>query len=192
MPGHKLKLSPLPTYPDEPRQELSLVTDAAANQYAHDRYFPPEMKDYAAVFVSGSDLLIPTSVNASTPKLFLIDTGAVDNALSLATAQQVTKVRTVANKSAYPAEDVVVQFANFKQERSDMFAYDLSKISKGAGMEISGLLGIRMLSEMEMKIDYRDGLVSFWAGDRYRVNAVDQFDARFDWNGYSGPGLRRN
>lgn len=190
MPKHKLKLSRLPPYPDEPEQELSLASGSSENRYAHDRYFPPEMKDYTAVFKSGHFLLIPTSVNSSPPKLFLIDTGAFDNQLSLATARQVSKVRTDYDnygavkgisgkvKTLYRAEEAVIQFANFKQDRSDLFAFDLSGQSHWAGTEISGLLGFRMLFELEMKIDYRDGLVNFLAEERFRANDVDVFNSR--------------
>ena len=190
MPKHKLKLSQLPPYPDQTEQAMSLGSGAAVNKYAHDRYFPPEMKDYTAVFISRSDLLIPTSVNSSSPKLFLIDTGAFDNQLSLATAREVTKVRTDYDnygtikgvsgkvKTVYRAEQAVLQFANFKQDRSDLFAFDLAHISFGSGTEISGILGFQMLFELEMKIDYRDGLIKFSADERFRANGVDVFSSR--------------
>jgi hypothetical protein len=162
------------------------------------------MKDYTAVFLSGHFLLVPTSVNSSPLKLFAIDTRAFDNELSLATAQQVTKVRAVASpygyrkgvsrdeKARYRAEEAILRFANFKQERADLAAYDLSNISQGAGTEISGLLGFRMLSELEMKIDYRDGLVSFSTEERFRSNWVDEFESRYDWDGYIASGMPRN
>jgi len=190
MPKHKLKLSELPPYPDEPAGELSLDSSAAGREHWHDRYLPPEMKDYTAIFEFGHDLVIPTSVNSSPPKLFLIDTGAFDNQLSLATAKEVTKVRTdydnyrtiegVSGKvnTVYRASQAVIQFANFKQDREDLFVLDLSHISDGAGTEISGLLGFRMLFELDMKIDYRDGLVHFAADERFRANQLDVFNSR--------------
>jgi hypothetical protein len=110
--------------------------------------------------------------------------------LSLATAKEVTKVRTDYDnsgnikgvsgkvKTVYRGAEAVIQFANFKQDRSDLFVIDMSKISHGAGTEVSGLLGFRMLFELDMKIDYRDGLIQFSADERYRANNVDVFDSR--------------
>jgi predicted aspartyl protease len=190
MPKHKLKLGPLPPYPEQAEQAVSLGSSAAESKYAHDRYFPPEMKDYTGVFISGHDLLIPTTVNSSPPKLFLIDTGAFDNQLSVATAKEVTKVRTDYDnygtvkgvsgkvKTLYRAESAVLQFAGFKQDRSDLFAFDLSHVSFGSGTEISGILGFQMLFELEMKIDYRDGLIKFSADERFRASDVDVFNSR--------------
>ena len=42
-----------------------------------------------------------------------------------------------------------------------MLAFDLSSISNHAGTEVSGTLGFAMLHLLEIKIDYRDGLVDF-------------------------------
>jgi len=42
-----------------------------------------------------------------------------------------------------------------------MVAFDLSGMSDRTGTEISGILGFSMLVLLEMKIDYRDGLVDF-------------------------------
>src|SRR5277367_62814 len=190
MTKHKMKLTQLPPFPDEPEQEPSLGSNAVETKHWHDRYFPPEMKGYTAIFEAGHDLLIPTSVNSSPPRQFLIDTGAFDNQLSLATAKEVTKVRTDYDnygnikgvsgkvKTVYRGAEAVIQFANFKQDRSDLFVIDMSKISHGAGTEVSGLLGFRMLFELDMKIDYRDGLIQFSADERYRANNVDVFDSR--------------
>ena len=42
-----------------------------------------------------------------------------------------------------------------------MVAFDTSKISNDAGAKVSGMLGFAMLFQMNLKIDYRDGLVDF-------------------------------
>jgi hypothetical protein len=42
-----------------------------------------------------------------------------------------------------------------------MVAFDTTGISNSSGVEISGMLGFSMLYQMEVKIDYRDGLVDF-------------------------------
>jgi hypothetical protein len=44
---------------------------------------------------------------------------------------------------------------------------DLSKMSRGAGMEVSGLVGFEVLRQTEFKIDYRDGLVNIVRGEKF-------------------------
>jgi hypothetical protein len=39
--------------------------------------------------------------------------------------------------------------------------FDMSSISKSTGTEVSGILGFAMLRILQIKIDYRDGLVDF-------------------------------
>jgi hypothetical protein len=49
-----------------------------------------------------------------------------------------------------------------------MVRFDLTNVSNAASTEISGVLGFAMLVMLEMKIDYRDGLLDFtYAGVRF-------------------------
>jgi tetratricopeptide (TPR) repeat protein len=172
MPDGKFKLSPLLPIPDEPAAAAtSLDTTATGARHLHDRYIPPEMKDYTPIFLFGHAMLITTHVNNSGKKLFLIDTGSFDNTLSLAAAKEVTKLDLDDNtsvkglngsvKEVYRARHAKLQFSHFSQDRQDLVAFDLTNISNGAGTEVSGVLGFAMLALMDMKIDYRDGLVDF-------------------------------
>ncbi len=177
MHAHKMKLSELPPYPDQPASEISLDSQSSQQSSWHDRYIPPEMKDFTPIFIFGHGLLIPASVNSSPPKLFLIDTGAFDNQLSLAEAKEVTKVGTEYAtevkgmsgkvKTVYSAANATIQFANFRQAREDLITIDLTHVSDDFGTEISGVLGFAMLWMLDMKIDYRDGLVRFSADTRF-------------------------
>jgi tetratricopeptide (TPR) repeat protein/predicted aspartyl protease len=177
MPDNKMKLSELPPYPDETTSDISLDSRSSSRTNWHDRYFPPAMKDYTPVFEFGHGLLIPTSVNSSSPRLFLIDTGAFDNQLSLAEAKEVTRIAADYEsevkglsgkvKKVYNAQNATIQFANVRQQREDLIAIDMSHISDGFGTEISGVLGFQMLWMLHMKIDYRDGLVNFTADQRF-------------------------
>jgi hypothetical protein len=45
----------------------------------------------------------------------------------------------------------------------------MSNISHSVGTEISGTLGFNLLSMLDIKIDYRDGLVDFVYRDRAGV-----------------------
>lgn len=136
-----------------------------------DRYVAPEMANWTPVFRFGHELLIRTRVNDSQPMLFLIDTGASINLLSTKAARQVTKVGSdssthvkgmsgsVAN--VYRADQATLVFGHFSQKNQNIVSVDLSKISRQTGTEISGILGFELLRMLQIKIDYRDGLVDF-------------------------------
>jgi predicted aspartyl protease len=170
-PADKFRLTPLPPYPDEAPAEASLGSESAAAPRVHDRYTAPEMKDYTQIFRFGHTLLIPTHVNDSAPMLFLIDTGGFDNAITPEAAKQVTKISRDEYsqvkglngevKNIYRADKANLTFAHFKQDRQDLMTFSLDHISNSIGTEVSGMLGFRMLFQLDIKIDYRDGLVNF-------------------------------
>jgi hypothetical protein len=64
-------------------------------------------------------------------------------------------------KNVYTVDRANIRFAHFVQDREDLIAFDLTPISNSAGTEISGILGFRLLWQLDIKIDYRDGLVDF-------------------------------
>jgi predicted aspartyl protease len=172
MPDAKFKLSPLPPIPDDPAAAAtSLDTTAAGARHFHDRYIPPEMKDYTMIFLFGHEMLIPTHVNNSARKLFLIDTGSSNNTLSPAAAKEVTKLNRDDDtqvkglngsvKEVYRASNAKLQFSHFSQQGQDLLTFDLTNISNSSGTEVSGILGFTLLVQLDMKIDYRDGLVDF-------------------------------
>jgi hypothetical protein len=86
-------------------------------------------------------------------------------------AREVTKVRSDENtfvkgisgnvKEVSRADKVTILFSHYRQENQNIVTFDLSNISRDAGTEVSGILGFDMLRLMEIKIDYRDGLVDF-------------------------------
>jgi hypothetical protein len=136
-----------------------------------DRYIAPEMKSYTRVFRFGHDLLIPTRIGDIPPKLFLIDTGSYSSHISQDAAREITRVHgeafdTVKGlsgevKKVYEAETVIFQFGRIRQRERNVNTFDLSKLSQGIGTEMSGILGFANLQFLDIKIDYRDGLVNF-------------------------------
>ena len=136
-----------------------------------DRYIPPEMANWARVYRIGHTLLIPTHVNDSKSMLFILDTGSFSNSMSTRAAKEVTKVRTEDRwrvkgfsgevDKVYSADKAVLQFGNLRQPNQDIITFDLSGISRSLGTEVSGLVGYPTFRQVEMKIDYRDGLVDF-------------------------------
>jgi tetratricopeptide (TPR) repeat protein len=171
LPDAKFGLSQLPKDPKETSDTASLEANPAVKSAWRDPYIAPEMKSYSGVYRVGHMLLIPTALNDKPPKLFLIDTGAFDNMIDTGAAKEVTKIRNdeydrvkglngdVAK--VYTADKVKIRFSRFQQDRQDLIAFDLSNISDGAGTEVSGTLGFAMLRMLDIKIDYRDGMVDF-------------------------------
>jgi len=136
-----------------------------------DRYVAPEMAKWTPVFRFGHALLIPTHVNDSPSMLFMIDTGASSNTLSQRAAKQVTKISVDPNshvkglsgnvEKVYRASKATLVFGHLAQKNQDVVTYDMSNISRHMGTEVSGFLGFDTLHMLQLKIDYRDGLVDF-------------------------------
>jgi hypothetical protein len=173
MPNRKMHLSELPPRPNEAPAETALDAGQERAQIPRfsDRYIAPEMQSYTRVFRINHMLLIPTQMNNSESKLFLIDTGAFSNLVSPDAAREVTHVSDDPRmqvkglsgnvKNVYRGDELTLTFANLRQKNEDIVALDIKNISDSAGTEISGTLGFAMLRMLDMKIDYRDGLVSF-------------------------------
>jgi tetratricopeptide (TPR) repeat protein/predicted aspartyl protease len=180
LPDAKFGLSELPVDPKNASESsASLESSAAGKSTWHDPYVSPEMKDYSGVYRVGHLLLIPTSLNGKPPKNFLIDTGAFDNTIDTGAAREVTKVHgddydevkglSGKVKNLYTADKVKIRFSRFEQDRNDLIAFDLTNLSNNAETEVSGTLGFAMLKMLDIKIDYRDGMVNF-TYDRNRIH----------------------
>ena len=188
-PWRKLTLGPLPAYPGTAAETPSLNTEegslseegsegqasaknaSAAVKGPHDRYIAPEMKSWTSVYRIGHDMLVPTALNSKRLRLFIIDTGAQITSISPAAAREVTKVHSDANMTVkgisgdvahvYSGDKVIFRFGHLEQEHDDVLSFDTSGLSKGSGVEISGLIGFDLLGLLVVKIDYRDGLMDF-------------------------------
>ncbi len=141
-----------------------------ARRLPRDRYIAPEMANWTKVFRFGHTMLVPTFVNDSPALLFGLDTGAFTNILSLHEGRQLGKVNSEdrlrvnglngeVNK-VYSAK-ATLRFAQLRQPSMDVVTFDLSPVSRRLGTEVSGFLGFAMLRVLEVKLDYRDGLVDF-------------------------------
>jgi len=146
-------------------------SSAPASLIFHDPYIAPEMKNYSRIFRFGHELLVPTKVGNAPIKLFLVDTGALLNQITPDAAREVTKVHGDSDmiihglsgsvKNVYSADKAILQFGHLKQENQDLVAFDLTSFSESTGTEISGTLGFVTLHLLNIKIDYRDGLIDF-------------------------------
>lgn len=136
-----------------------------------DAYVAPEFSDWAKVYRFRHLLLIPTKVDDTGPMLFLIDTGAFSNVLSTKAARELTQVRSDPHTNVtglsgsvgqvYRADKATLQFGRYQQKNEDIVTFDLSNMSRTTGTQVSGILGFNMLRILQIKIDYRDGLVDF-------------------------------
>ena len=157
-PAQKLILDPLPIRPG-----------STPGSGLDDRYIAPEMKDYTPVYRSGSDLILPGSINGKRMMLFVLDTAVDVSALSPEAAHEIDKghrdskyeVRDTNSNidNSFSAGNVALSFANFTRNINRIRTFNVSMFSKDVGMDISGIIGNMTLQGLTMRIDYRDGLV---------------------------------
>jgi tetratricopeptide (TPR) repeat protein len=153
------------------QQKTPAKNTASPQSGPQDRYIAPEMKSYTMVYRFGHNLLVPTLVGDAPVKLFLLDTGSTTNLISTSAAGEVTEVhgdpRTIVRglsgsvKNVYRADEAVIQFGHLRQRNQGLVAFDLTHLSDRIGTEASGVLGFTTLRLLDIKIDYRDGLVDF-------------------------------
>ncbi len=152
-------------------QKSSAPSSQAPRSMPRDRYVAPEMVNWTKVFRIGHAMLVPTSVNDSKPMLFGLDTGAFSNILSLRAGRQIGKVisdyrdrvsgASGAVNKVYSSEKATLSFGHYRQSNLGIITLDLSTVSRHVGTEVSGFLGFAMLRKLDLKLDYRDGLVDF-------------------------------
>jgi len=141
-----------------------------------DRYQGPELGGFSQMLIVHHYLLVPTLISESTKAeqtqgLFLLDTGSQLNMISTSLAPEITKVhgsldrvRGISGKvkDVYQADKIVLQFATFRQLNLDLTSFDLTGLSRGAGMEFSGIMGLPLIGMFaSVTLDYRDGCVKF-------------------------------
>ena len=175
-PGREVRLGPLPKPPDEqtPKAISLSTTDDQQTQVsfadsAKDRYIAPEMKDWTPVFRSQHMLIVPTLVNTSPVKLFLLDTGSAMSILSPSAAKEVGQVSDFTGVQLKGVNGVVrkvpavgnvgMTFAQIRQTRRSMLILDTGGMSRNVGAEMSGIIGFPILRELVISIDYRDNLI---------------------------------
>lgn len=168
-PGEKLRISSLPSLPDENFSQAPV----AATAELRDHHIAPDMRAYTRAYRFGHYLLVPTRVGTLAPKLFLLDTGGFTNQIAPAAAREFAKLGKDSDKivigidgavrNVYSAGKAMLRFGGLRQEDQNLMAFDLTSASESIGTEISGILGFATLQKLNIKIDYRDGLVDFEA-----------------------------
>jgi len=57
------------------------------------------------------------------------------------------------------AETATLIFAGFRQDNSNLLTFDMTKVSDEMGVKHSGILGMPLLGQIKLTIDYRNGSV---------------------------------
>jgi tetratricopeptide (TPR) repeat protein len=135
-----------------------------------DRYIAPEMQGFTKFYRFYHDMVVPVVVNDKATGNFILDTGAELNSMSKRLAAQVTKataddeyrIHGVSGsvQQVLTGQKAILQFAKMRIESHDLPVFSLDNTSANEGTEIAGLIGIKVLVQMKMTIDYRDGLVN--------------------------------
>jgi tetratricopeptide (TPR) repeat protein len=119
----------------------------------------------------GHMLTVQTSVNQGPARLFLVDSGSTTNLIDSETAQESTKLQRDYDSKLHGlqgrvdnlsrASKVSLTFAGFRQDNSDLLATSLQGLGDVSGVGIAGILGMPVLWQMRMTIDYRNGALRF-------------------------------
>jgi len=156
----KLELSLAP-YPDEGRDpESAGPRDAAAETPA----------GFYRVYRFGHFLAVPTSINGGRDTLFLIDCGAANNNMDSSVGHEFAKVRggggfvvrgIDGSVKVSRADGVSLAFAGFRKAGLSLLVLSYEGLSDKTGAGLGGVIGFRLLKEMVLTIDYRQGAVRF-------------------------------
>jgi predicted aspartyl protease len=160
LPKNIMEINPLPS--------ISGVSTDPESWKNLDRTIPPELQSFALIG-SWGNLAIPTLVNKKKSAYFFLDTGASVNVVSREMASQVSELRDVGKvlgglsgtTNTYVAQNVSLQIGHLYQANDSIYAIDLKDMNHKLGLEISGLLGHPMLSNLVITVDLRDGLIDF-------------------------------
>jgi Flp pilus assembly protein TadD len=117
----------------------------------------------------GSDVALPTSVNDHPPAIFLLEMGSntivIDSAfarrLSLFYRDERARVRGAQGQipNIYRAKDMTLTFAGFRHRNVSLFGLDFYNTRERDGVELAGSLGMPVLYELKLTIDYREGII---------------------------------
>lgn len=141
------------------RLRMQARPSRSGNTIANSR--PPVLTLFAALGI----LLIETLANGHRGH-FLVDSGSTANFVSTPLAKRIAPTRDADvpvrgisgdQKNIKAALNVKLEFAGFHQQQTGILAFDLSGLGQHLGAEVSGVLGMDVLDQLIMEIDYRNG-----------------------------------
>jgi Aspartyl protease len=128
---------------------------------------------FSRVYRFGDHLAVPTTIEGGRPgvhsALFLLDSGSSANLIDTETARESTSgsadsrivvkgIQGNVDKTSL-ATHVSLIFAGFRHENPGLIAISLEKMSDSMGVGFGGILGMPVLANLSVTIDYRDGTV---------------------------------
>lgn len=126
---------------------------------------------FQRVFRFGNHLAIPVSMNEGKSNLFLIDSGSSSNLVDETIVRDASKVyredhirvRGIQGevKKTSMADNVTLAFAGFRQSNASVIAISLESLSDGMGITFGGILGMPVLRQMALTLDYQEGIARF-------------------------------
>jgi tetratricopeptide (TPR) repeat protein len=157
---------------DFPRSELLL--EPRPGGLPSDDYQPVDSTNpvpagtYRA-FRFGNHLALPTFINEGKSTLFMVDSGSSVNLLDIGIGREHSSIyrddHTVVSgiqgktKQASRADRVSLVFAGFRQENPSLVAIDLERMSDDFGVAFGGILGLPVLRQLKVTIDYEQGTI---------------------------------
>lgn len=161
---------------DFPKMELSLEPRPGEAK-DHDDTEPVDAGNptpgFFRVYRFGDHLGVPTMIEGGRPgthsALFLLDSGASSNLIDTETAKESTSaiadsriiVRGIQGnvEKTSLASEVSLVFAGFRHENPGLIAISLEKMGDSMGVGFGGILGMPVLANLSVTIDYREGTV---------------------------------
>lgn len=148
--------------------DVSEESDSSVDPWNYDRGQPEP--GFSPVRKFGHLLLLPSKVNGRECYL-LVDSGSSRNLISSRIAAAVSGIQETdrvaleglsgrVNK-VFVARDLRLEFAGLRQQNGQMLAFNMQKLNKQIGVEISGTVGVDVLWQTALIIDYREGTVRF-------------------------------
>ena len=167
---HEIRLEPLPQAAGSttPASQLDPLGGSNDPDWMNvDRFIGPAMQNWTKIYRRGHQLIMPTRINGTTPRLFVVDTGSFTNLIDLKTAAEVTQARSGMGKirglsgtsDLSEAGSFTLDFAGLRLPVKSMDSMDLTHMGSG----LSGFIGYPTLQQLVMHLDYRDNLVLFEA-----------------------------
>jgi predicted aspartyl protease len=117
----------------------------------------------------GNHMTVLTSVNEHPSRLFLIDSGSSSNLIDEEVAREAASVESAGRvvvrgiqgkvEKTSMARHVSLVFAGLRHDNPDLIAINFDKINDSAGVGIAGIIGMPVLTQLKLTIDYRNGTV---------------------------------
>jgi tetratricopeptide (TPR) repeat protein len=161
---------------DFPKMELSLEPRPRNTEIGDDTGLVDAgnaAPGFSRVYRFGDHLAVPTIIEGGRPgvhsALFLLDSGASSNLIDTETAKESTSVSSDSRitvtgiqgnvQKTSLATQVSLIFAGFRHENPGLIAISLEKMGDSMGVGFGGILGMPVLANLSVTIDYREGTV---------------------------------